>query len=257
MTDRPRLVLIDGHALAYRAFHALPPDLATSRGELTNAVLGFTSTLLKVWQEENPDYIAVAFDRGRTFRHELYDQYKAHREKMPDPLVAQMSRIEQMVEALSIPVYVAERYEADDVLGTLARQAESQGTDVLIVTGDSDTFQLVSEHTRVLISRRQFSDTTVYDEQAVRERYGLEPEQLVDYKALVGDTSDNIPGVRGVGSKTATALLQEYRSLQGIYDHLDDVTSTRFRRALEAGRQSAVLSQLLGRIKTRIAYNAF
>jgi DNA polymerase-1 len=250
MADRPILVLIDGHGLAYRAYHALPPDLATSRGELTNAVLGFTTMLLRVWQEEQPDYIAVTFDRGRTFRHEMYDQYKAHRDKMPDPLVGQMRRIDQVVEALDIPVYAVEEYEADDVLGTLARQAGAQGAEVLIVTGDTDTFQLVNEHTRVLISRRQFSDTTIYDEESIHQRYGLGPEQLVDYKALIGDTTDNIPGVRGVGRKTATQLLQQYGSLEEIYGHLEEVASTRFRRALEAGRDAAFLSQRLGRIST-------
>jgi len=250
MADRPKLVLIDGHALAYRAFHALPPDLATSRGELTNAVFGFTSMLLNVWQEERPDYIAVTFDRGRTFRHDMFEEYKAHRDKMPEPMIGQMTRIEQVIEALSIPVYTAEDYEADDVLGTLARQAEAQGVEVLIVTGDTDTFQLIDEHTRVLISRRQFSDTTIYDEEGIRQRYGLEPAQLVDYKAIVGDKTDNIPGVRGVGEKTATQLLQRYGSLEGVYDHLDEVSSDRFRNALEAGREEAILSQRLGRIRT-------
>jgi len=252
MADRPKLVLIDGHALAYRAYHALPPDLATSRGELTNAVFGFTSMLLKVWQAERPDYIAVTFDRGRTFRHEMYDQYKAHRDKMPDPLVGQMTRIEQVIEALNIPVYTAEGYEADDVLGTLARQAEGQGAEVLIVTGDTDTFQLIDEHTRVLISRRQFSDTTIYGQEGIRQRYGLGPDQLVDYKAIVGDKTDNIPGVRGVGQKTATQLLQQYGSLEEIYNHLDEVVSARFRKALEAGHEEAFLSQRLGRIRTEV-----
>ncbi len=252
MADRPKLVLIDGHALAYRAYHALPPDLATSRGELTNAVFGFTSMLLKVWQEERPDYIAVAFDRGRTFRHEMYEEYKAHRDKMPDPLIGQMARIEQIIEALNLPVYTAEGYEADDVLGTLARQAEAQGAEVLIVTGDTDTFQLIDEHTRVLISRRQFSDTTIYDEEGIRQRYGLGPDQLVDYKAIVGDVTDNIPGVRGVGEKTATQLLQQYGSLEKIYHHLEEITSTRFRKALEAGREAASLSQRLGRIRIEV-----
>ena len=252
MADRPKLVLIDGHALAYRAYHALPPDLATSRGELTNAVLGFTSMLLKVWQEESPDYIAVTFDRGRTFRHDMFADYKAHRDKMPDPMIPQMTRIEQVIEALSIPVYTAEGYEADDVLGTLARQAEAQGTEVLIVTGDTDIFQLIDEHTRVLISRRQFSDTAIYDEEGVRQRYGLEPGQLVDYKAIVGDKTDNIPGVRGVGKKTATRLLQRYGSLEEVYNHLEEVSSARFRKALGAGREAALLSQRLGCIRTEV-----
>ena len=252
MADRPKLILIDGHALAYRAYHALPPDLATSRGELTNAVFGFTSMLLKVWQEEQPDCIAVAFDRGRTFRHEMYKEYKAHRDKMPEPLGDQMTRIEQVIEAFNIPVYTAEGYEADDVLGALARQAEAQGAEVLIVTGDTDIFQLIDEHIRVLISRRRFSDTAIYDKESIRQRYGLEPEQLVDYKAIVGDPTDNIPGVRGVGKKTAAQLLQKYGSLEEIYNHLDEIPSARFRKALEEGREKALLSQRLGRIRTDV-----
>ncbi|MEA3345332.1 MAG: DNA polymerase I [Chloroflexota bacterium] len=252
MADRPKLVLIDGHALAYRAYHALPASLTTSRGELTNAVFGFTSMLLKVWQEEEPDYIAVTFDRGRTFRHEMFKDYKANRDKMPDPMAGQMARIEQVIEALGIPIYTAEGYEADDVLGALASQAEEQGAETLIVTGDTDTFQLVDEHTRVLVSRRRFSDTTIYDEEAIRRRYDLRPDKLVDYKAMVGDSTDNIPGVRGVGEKTALRLLKKYGSLEEIYEHLDEVPSTRFRNALEAGRDEGFLSQRLGRIRTKV-----
>ena len=158
-----KLVLIDGHSLAYRAFHALPPTLATSRGEPTNAVFGFASMLINVLQEEKPDYIAVAFDVGRTFRHDRYPEYKAHRPPMPDDLRSQMERIRQVVEAFDIPVFQKEGYEADDVLGTLSRQAEEQGVETLLVTGDSDAFQLVDDHTRVLTSRRSFNDTVVYD----------------------------------------------------------------------------------------------
>ncbi len=247
-----KLVLIDGHALAYRAYYALPPSLTTSKGELTNAVFGFTSMLLNVLRDEKPDYIAVAFDVGKTFRHEEYEEYKAHRIEMPDELRTQMARIQEVVQALNIPVIEAEGYEADDVLGTLAEKAEEEGLETLIVTGDTDTFQLVDEHTRVLTSRRSFSDTVVYDQQGIEKRYGLQPHQLIDYKALVGDTSDNIPGVRGVGQKTATRLLQRYGSVEGIYAHLDEVESTRFRNALEQGRESAFLSKFLAAIVTDV-----
>jgi DNA polymerase-1 len=248
MTNK-KLVLIDGHALAYRAYHALRPEaFSTRQGEPTNAVYGFTSMLLAVLRDEQPDYIAVTFDVGRTFRHDEYPPYKAHREAMPDELASQLQRINQVVEAFSIPVFTAEGYEADDVLGTLARKAAQQGVETLIVTGDTDTFQLVDDNTRVLTSRRRYSDTVIYDEAGIQERYGLKPLQIVDYKGLVGDSSDNIPGVRGVGKKTATQLLQEYGSIEAIYEHLDEVESPRFRKALEEGRDDAFLSKHLATI---------
>ena len=242
---RAKLVLIDGHALAYRAFHALPADMKTSQGEPTNAVYGFTSMLLNVLRNENPTHIAVTFDKGHTFRHEMYDEYKAHRAKMPDEMRVQMERVRQVVEALGIPIFEQEGYEADDLLGTLARQAGEQDVDVLIVTGDTDLLQLVDEHTRVLTSRWRFSDTVVYDQDGVQQRYdGLAPHQLADLRGLIGDTSDNIPGVRGVGKKTATRLLQQYGSLEGVYAHLDEVAK-RFRTRLEAERDQAFLSRQL------------
>ncbi|HEY67808.1 MAG TPA: DNA polymerase I [Thermoflexia bacterium] len=247
MSHNKKLVLIDGHALAYRAFHALPDDMKTSQGELTNAVYGFTSMLLNVLRDERPTHIAVTFDKGRTFRHEIYPDYKAHRTKMPDEMRSQMERIRQVVEALGIPIFEQEGYEADDLLGALARQAEEQGVDTLIVTGDMDLLQLVDEHTRVLTSRWRFSDTVTYDLEGVQRRYGLTPAQLVDFKALVGDKSDNIPGVPGVGEKTAAKLLQQYGSLEGIYEHLSEVP-TRFRKKLEAGRDLAFLSRRLATI---------
>ena len=248
MPEEIKLVLIDGHALAYRAYHALPDDLKTSKGELTNAVYGFTSMLLKVLEDEQPTHIAVTFDKGPTFRHEIYEDYKAHRAKMPDELRAQMDRVRRVVKTLDIPIYEQEGFEADDLLGTLARQAGERGVDTLIVTGDMDLLQLVDEHTRVLTSRWRFSDTVIYDVEGVEERYdGLEPDQLVDYKALMGDKSDNIPGVYGVGEKTATKLLRRYQTLDRIYEHLDEI-STRFRNRLEEGRTEAFLSRHLARI---------
>ncbi len=241
------LVLIDGHSLAYRAFHALPADLKTSQGELTNAVFGFASMLLNVLRDEQPAYIAVTFDKGLTFRHEWYPEYKAHRAKMPDEMRAQMERVRQVVEALNIPVFEQDGYEADDLLGTLVEQARARGVETLIVSGDMDLLQLVRDGVRVLTSRWRFSDTVTYDEAAVRQRFGLTPEQLVDLKALIGDKSDHIPGVPGVGEKTAVALLQRYGSLEGIYAHLDEIPE-RFRAKLEAGRAQAELSRRLATI---------
>ena len=245
MADPGKLVLIDGHALVYRAYFALPSTMATSKGELTNAVFGFASMLLKVLQDENPEYLAVTFDVGRTFRHDDYAEYKANRAEMPDDLRMQFGRIDQLLETFDIPTYSAEGYEADDVLAALAGQAEKQGLQTVIVTGDTDTFQLVSPSVRVMAPGRSFSDTVIYDEKRIRERYGLEPVQLIDYKALVGDTSDNVPGVRGVGAKTATKLLQEHGSVEDIYENLDTVSSSRFRTALEKGRDQAFLSKHL------------
>ncbi len=247
MSQNKKLILIDGHALAYRAFHALPEDMKTSQGELTNAVYGFTSMLLNVLRDEKPTHIAVTFDKGRTFRHDVYPDYKAHRAKMPDEMRSQMERVRQVVETLGIPVFEQEGYEADDLLGTLTRQAGEQGVDTLIVTGDMDLLQLVNEHTRVFTSRWRFSDTVTYDLEGVKQRYRLPPAQLVDLKAMMGDKSDNIPGVRGVGEKTAVKLLQRYDSLEAIYEHMDEIQA-RFRNKLEAGRDMAFLSRRLATI---------
>ncbi|MBI5878995.1 MAG: DNA polymerase I [Chloroflexi bacterium] len=246
----PKLVLIDGHSLAYRAYHALPPSMQTTKGELTNAVYGFVSTLLKIMREEQPDYLAVAFDVGRTFRDDLFTDYKGHRERMPDDLAYQIARIDAVVRAFGLPVLTLDGYEADDVLGTAARLAAKQGADTVIYTGDTDAFQLVDAHTTVVVSRRQFGDLAEYDEAAVKERYGLAPRQLVDYRGLKGDTSDNIPGVPGIGEKTATDLLQKYDTLDGVYKHLDEVTPKRAKEALAANETQARLSHKLAQIVT-------
>jgi len=247
-----RLVLIDGHALAYRAFYALPPEsFSTSDGEPTNAVYGFAATLLNILQEHRPDYIAVCFDAGQSGRDRIYPEYKSQRDRMPDEMQIQMARIRQVVEAFGIPVFEVQGMEADDLLGTLARQADEMGVETLIVTGDRDLLQLVGPRVRVFLSGRRLAEGRVYDEKAVRARYGgLTPTQLRDYKALVGDKSDNIPGVAGVGDKTATELLRRYGSLAAIYDHLGEVQKTRFRTALAKGRDAAFLSRRLATIRT-------
>jgi DNA polymerase-1 len=210
-----KILLLDGHSLAYRAFYGLPlydqsgkPRFSTKQGEFTNAIYGFASMLFKVWADEKPDYIAAAFDKGRTFRDDKYAAYKGTRAKMPDELVGQIERIVQLVQAFDIPAITAERYEADDILGTLAKRAAADGLEAIVVTGDTDAFQLIDPRIKVLTSGRQYSDTTIYDEAAIKERYGLKPIQLIDFKALKGDTSDNVPGVKGIGEKTATQLLE-------------------------------------------------
>lgn len=249
-----RLVLIDGHALAYRAFHALPLEgFATRDGEPTNATYGFTSTLLHILQELKPDYIAVCFDAGHSGRDEIYPHYKAHRDRMPDEMRVQMDRIRQIVQAFGIPIVEVSGVEADDLMGALAQQAAAQGLETVIVTGDKDLLQLVAPSVKVFLAGRRLSDGIVYDEEAVRARYGgLSPDQLRDYKALVGDKSDNIPGVSGVGEKTATELLRRYGSLEAIYSHLDEVTPPRYREALEKNRDAAFLSRQLATIRTDV-----
>jgi DNA polymerase-1 len=216
-------MLIDGHALIYRAFHALPP-LSTTRGELTNAVFGFTSMVLKAFQELQPEYVACTFDRPKpTFRHEEYKDYKAQRPKMPSELSDQIKRVREVVDKLCLPVFELDGYEADDLIGTLAHQCARQGVLATIVTGDLDTLQLVEPLIRVYAPRGRMSDIVVYDEDKVRERFGITPIQTIDFKALKGDPSDNIPGVPGFGEKTASDLVARYGSIEGIYEHLGEL----------------------------------
>ncbi len=251
MSAPRKLVLIDGHALLYRAYHALPATMVTASGESTNAIFGFLSTLLKVLAEEKPDHVIVCFDRGTTFRHERYPGYKAHRAKMPDDLRPQVRRTEEVLQALGIPTYTHEGFEADDLIGTLARQATEAGLQTLIVTGDADALQLVDEHVHVLVPGKRYSEPVHYDPAAVRERYGFDPRQLIDYKALKGDPSDNIPGVTGIGEKTALELVQRYGSLEEVYAHLEEI-APRYRKALEECREQARLSKELATIVTTV-----
>jgi DNA polymerase-1 len=220
--ENRKLVLVDGNALVHRAYHALPP-LTTSQGEMTSAVFGFTSMLLKVLAEEKPDYVAVAWDVGKSFRHAEFAEYKATRPKMAEELAGQFARVRQVVDALGIPSFGREGYEADDLVGTLAKQAGAQNVQTIIVTGDTDALQLVDERTRVLTSRGHFSDTVVYDEAAVRERYALSPAQLADLRGLKGDVTDNIPGIPGVGEVTAKKLLAQFGRVEDVFQHLDEV----------------------------------
>jgi DNA polymerase-1 len=243
------LLLFDGNALVHRAFHALPPLTQRKTGDLVNAVYGFASTLLKVFADFRPTHWAIAFDRPTpTFRHEMFEQYKAQRPATPEELKSQIRKVHQLVEAFHIPVFEIDGFEADDVLGTLSRQADEQGIETIIVTGDNDMLQAVLPRVKTLAPRRSFTDTVLYDEEAVEQRYGIKPEQLADLKALAGDVSDNIPGVPGVGDKTATRLLQQYGSLQGIYDHLEDVTPAKLQTTLREYRSQAFQSKELSTI---------
>ncbi len=249
--NKQTLVLIDGHALAYRAYFGMPATFSTGAGEPTHAVYGFTNMILAVWKEYDPDYFIVTFDRGDTFRHQMYGDYKATREKMPEDLRGQIERIEQLVKAFNMPVFTKESYEADDLLGTLATQAAARGIEALIVTGDRDAFQLVAPNIKVIISGRKFADREVYDEARVQERYGLTPQALVELKGLVGDSSDNIPGVKGIGEKGGAKLIQQYGTLEGVYENLDKIAQGT-RAKLEADRENAFLSRDLGRIITDV-----
>ncbi len=222
MPDRPLILLVDGNALVHRAYHAIQP-LTSPSGEPTNATYGFVSTLLKVMDDLKPEYAAVAWDIGPTFRHKQYAEYKATRPEMADDLRVQFERIRQVADTFKLPSKYVEGYEADDVLAALSQQSVEQGLDVIIATGDTDTLQLVGPHISVLLSGRKFTDTKLYDEQAIRERYALEPKQLVDFKSLKGDPSDNIPGVRGIGQVTATRLLEQFGSVEDLYKHIDEV----------------------------------
>ncbi len=256
MPSQPVLFLIDGHALAYRTYFALTgigdgSRWTTTRGEATAGTYGFTSVLLRLIEQEKPEYLAVSFDTGRTFRDDLYAEYKATREKMPDDLRSQLERIREVVEAFEIPIFEAEGFEADDVLGTVANQAAEHGVRVIILTGDRDLLQLADENVVIRLAGRRLADADDFGPQEVHEKLGVRPEQVADYKAIVGDSSDNIPGVRGVGEKTALTLLQEHPTLEDIYENLDSVP-TRFRTKLEESREQAFLSRQLARIVTDV-----
>ncbi len=247
------LYLIDGHALAYRTYFALTRGTTTSfttrTGEPTAGVYGFTSVLLRLLEQEHPDYLAVAFDTGRTFRDELFPGYKGTRAKMPDDMIPQIERIRQLLDAFNIPRLEIDGYEADDVLGSVARRAVEQGFGVKIITGDRDLLQLVSDRILVSLPGKTISDGKDYRAEDVVAYLGVRPDQVVDFKALVGDASDNIPGVSGIGEKTAISLLRTYETLDGIYAHLDEIPAG-IRKKLEAGRESAYLSKKLATIVT-------
>lgn len=252
MAERPLLYLIDGHAVAYRQFFALPEaGFSTKSGEITNAVYGFTRILIDILLDKKPKYLAVTFDRGLSGREEIYDEYKATREKMPDSLDQQIKRIKEVVRAFNIPILELEGYEADDVMGTIALQAEQQKVDVLIITGDRDILQLLSDYVRVQLPAWKSRPDVVYDIPAFIEKYQIQPEQLVDLKALMGDSSDNIPGVRGIGEKTGTKLLLQYETLDGIYDHLDEIKGATNKK-LTGGREMAYISQNLAQIRRNL-----
>ncbi len=243
---RQKFVVFDGNAIVHRAYHAMPP-MTTKKGELINAVYGYSSMMLKVLAELKPDYVAVAFDvAAPTFRHKEFKDYKATRVKGPDDLYEQFERVRDVTEALNIPIFEKEGFEADDVIGTLSREAP-ETIETIIVTGDLDELQLVNSKTKVYTMKRGFSDTILYDEKTVEEKYGFGPDKFVDYKALKGDPSDNIPGVAGIGDVSAKNLIVKYGSVENIYKHLHEITGS-LKTKLEEGKENATLSKRLSKI---------
>ena len=243
-----RLMLLDSNGLIYRGYHALPP-LTTSKGELVNAVFGFCSILLRGIQDVQPEYVAACFDLpGPTFRHEQFAAYKATRAPMPDDLRSQFPKVREVVAALRIPVYEMAGYEADDVIGTITRDLDTRGVDTTVVTGDLDMLQIVTEHTRLMTTRQGVDSTVYYDPARIWERFELRPDQMIDYKALKGDPTDNIPGIPGVGEKTAAKLVGQFGSLEGIYERIDEVRPDKLREKLVEAREQVFASRELSRI---------
>jgi DNA polymerase I len=244
-----KLILVDGNAILHRAYHSLPP-FKTAKGEVTNAIYGFLRMLIEIYKKERPDYLGIAWDRkAPTFRHEQFKEYKATRPPPPDDLYPQLPRLKQVLETFHIPMMEMDGFEADDLLGTAAHEAEKEkDLRTVIVTGDQDAFQLVHGNTLVMAPVKGISEVIFYDAKKVEEKFGVKPEQIIDYKALCGDASDNIPGVAGIGPKQASNFLQKYGTLDALYEHLADLTPAQ-RKKLEDGKESAYMSQDIATIR--------
>jgi len=258
--DKKTLVIIDGNAIVHRAYHALPP-LRTKKGELVNAVYGFLLALFKAIKDFEPDYIVATFDLpGKTFRHQKYKLYKANRVKAPDELYAQIPKIKEVLNGFGIKIFEKKGFEADDLIGTIAKTIPKKQIyppmEVIILTGDMDVLQLVDKNIKVSALRKGIKDTVIYDEEAVKEKYdGLTPEQLIDYKGLRGDPSDNIPGVIGIGEKTAIALIKEFGSMDNIYEGISKNTrgiKEKIKEKLVNQKDQALVSRMLGKINDEV-----
>ena len=262
---KEKLIIIDGNALIHRSFHALPPTIATKKGEITNAVYGFTSVLIKAIKDFRPEYIVLTLDKkGPTFRHKQFKEYKAKREKAPDELYSQFPRVKEIAKVFGVPIFEKSGFEADDLIGTISRTVDGS-IEKIILTGDMDTLQLIDKSTKVCTMSRGMSDSVIYDSKAVEEKYGITVEQVIDYKALRGDPSDNIPGVRGVGEKTAVEIMQKFGTLDNLYNYLegktekldkkilkndlDNVFTERIKNLLIEHKGDAILSKELATIK--------
>ena len=254
---QPRLVILDSHGILYRAFFALgsvPNPMMSSKGELTFATYGYAESLLRVFDQLKPTHICAAWDaKGKTFRHEAREDYKATRRETPEDLLPQMARVREMLDAFAIPVYEAPGFEADDVAGTIATKTAAEGIDTWIVTLDTDLVQLIRPNLNLFMFRPYQRDTVVYDEKAATERWGFSPPYMTDFKALRGDTSDNIPGIKGVGDKTAANLIRQFGPVEEIFARVDEISSKSVRGKLEGKREEALESKELVTIRTDVA----
>ncbi len=246
-----KIVLIDGHSILHRAFYGVP-DLSNAEGLHTNAVYGFLNIMFKILDEEKPEYLTVAFDvHAPTFRHEIYKEYKGTRKPMPEELQEQVPVMKEVLKAMGIKTVEKPGLEADDILGTLATRAEKEGMEVSLISGDRDLLQIASSHIKIRIPKTKGGKMEIEDYYAsdVENRYQVNPKQFIDLKALMGDTADNIPGVPKVGEKTATELMVRFGSLDGIYEHIEEVTKKSIRESLLANKELADLSKILATIK--------
>ncbi len=249
---KKRFIIIDGNSLINRAFYAIP-DLTTREGIHTNGVYGFINMLNKIIEDYKPDYISVAFDmKAPTFRHKEYKEYKAQRKKMPTELAEQMPILKEILDAYRVHRTQLEGFEADDLIGTLAKYCDEKDFEVIVVTGDRDALQLVTDNTKVLITRRGITNLEIYDENKINEEFGIASNQVIDFKGLVGDKSDNIPGVPGIGDKTASKLLKQFATVEEILENVDKISSTRARNSLEENKEVALLSKRLATIETNV-----
>ena len=259
MSKKEKIVLIDGHSILNRAFYGLPV-LTNSEGLHTNAVYGFLNILFKVLEEEHAQYAAVAFDlKAPTFRHKMFDGYKGTRKPMPQELHEQVPVMKEMLQAMGIPIMELEGYEADDILGTVSRQMEKEGLEVAIVSGDRDLLQLAADDILIRIPKTKATGTEIenYYAKDVEEKYQVTPEQFIDLKALMGDTSDNIPGVPGIGEKTATRIIVQYGSIEEAYAHVEEITPARARENLRNNYELAQMSKVLAKIELEAPVGLF
>ncbi|KUP06646.1 DNA polymerase I [Bacillus coahuilensis m2-6] len=248
--SKKKLVLIDGNSIAYRAFFALPL-LNNDKGIHTNAIYGFTTMLMKIMEEEKPTHVLVAFDAGKTtFRHETFTEYKGGRQKTPPELSEQFPFIRELLKAYGISHYELPNYEADDIIGTLSKKAEQDGFSVKVISGDKDLTQLASEHTTVMITKKGITDMEEYTPEHIREKWEIDVSQIIDMKGLMGDSSDNIPGVPGVGEKTAIKLLKQFSSIEQLLESIDEVSGKKLKEKLEENKEQAVMSKKLATIMT-------
>ena len=249
-----KFVIIDAMALAYRAYFAfINRPLITSKGEPSSAVFGFVNQLLKILETEHPDYISVAFDsKEKTFRHEKYELYKSSRAAMPEDMIPQIQRIKDIIEALTMPVYIMPRYEADDIIGTAVAEAEKLGLDSFVFTPDKDYNQLITEKVKIVRPGKSAEDIVLYDTEKVKEEFGFEPKQMIDYLALIGDKSDDIPGVAGIGPKSAIPLIQQFGSVENIYEHIDEIEKKGIKNKLIEGKENAIISKDLATIHCEV-----